>query len=69
MSFNSPGCFPVSNTILALPKTACAANSYANALGIPSATASSAIASININTYAGELPLMPTTVSKRFSGT
>ena len=26
ISFNSPGCFPVSNTIFALPRTACAAN-------------------------------------------
>ena len=56
MSLSSPGCFPVSRTIFALPRTACAANLYACALGIPSATAASAIASININTYAGELP-------------
>ena len=26
ISFNSPGCFPVSRTIFALPRTACAAN-------------------------------------------
>ena len=60
---SSPGCLPVSRTIFALPSTACAAKRYACALGMPSATAASAIASININTYAGELPLTPTTTS------
>ena len=45
MSFNSPGCIPVSRSILALPRTDCAANSYACFLGIPSATAASARAS------------------------
>ena len=29
MSFSSPGCLPVSSTILALPRTACAAKVYA----------------------------------------
>ena len=39
------------------------------ALGMPSATAASAMASININTYAGELPLTATTASIIYSGT
>ena len=69
MSFNSPGCIPVSRSILALPRTDCAANSYACFLGIPSATAASARASRKRNTYAGELPLTPVTVSIRYSGT
>ena len=69
MSFNSAGCFPVSNTILALPRTDCAANEYACVLGIPASTAASAIASINMKTYAGELPLTPTTASIRCSDT
>ena len=69
ISFNSPGCIPVSNTIFALPYTACAANSYACFLGMPSATAPSAIASININTNAGELPLTAPTTSRIFSVT
>ena len=68
MSFSSPGCLPVSSISFALPSTACAANLYACALGIPSATAASAIASRNINTYAGELPETPVTTSIRFSG-
>ena len=68
MSLSSPGCLPVSSTIFALPRTACAAKRYACARGIPSATAASAIASININTYAGELPLTETTTSIRRSG-
>ena len=50
ISLSSAGCFPVSKTIFALPSTAWAANLYACARGIPSATAASAIASINRNT-------------------
>ena len=50
ISFSSPGCFPVSSTIFALPSTACAAKVYACCLGMPPATAASAIASMNRNT-------------------
>ena len=67
ISLSSPGCFPVSRTIFALPSTAWAANVYAWLLGMPPATAASAIASININTYAGELPLTAVTTSISFS--
>ena len=65
---SSPGCLPVSSISFALPSTDCAANLYACALGMPSATAASAIASRNIKTYAGELPETPTTASIRCSG-
>jgi len=41
ISLSSAGCFPVSKTIFALPSTAWAANLYACARGIPSATAAS----------------------------
>ena len=47
-SFNYPGCYPVSSTILADPKTVYAANFCATSLGSPILTPPSAIASINI---------------------
>ena len=69
ISLSSPGCFLVSSTILAAPITACAQNSYAISLFIPYETAQSAIASININAYAGEDPLAPITTSIKLSST
>ncbi len=61
ISLSSPGCFPVSRTIFAEPKTACAANLYALSLGIPDRTAASAMASMNMKTYAGLLPVSAVT--------
>lgn len=45
-SLRAPGCFPVSNTILAAPRTVCAANEVAISRGMPILTAPSDSASI-----------------------
>ena len=45
----------------------CSASLYALALGIPSLTPASAIASININTYAGDDPHRAIKAWKSFS--
>ena len=66
-SFSAAGCWPVSSTIRAEPATAAAAMRYADALGNPSATPASAMASMNIYTYAGEQPATAVAASKRCS--
>ena len=63
LSLSTPGWVPVSSTIFAAPSTACAANVYAYARGMPCRTAASAIASINRSTYAGDEPLTAVTTS------
>lgn len=62
-SFNCPGCFPVSSTIFALPRTVWAAISQAVLRGSPYFTPLSASASINMYTKAGEQPLTQPTAS------
>eukprot|EP00581_Thalassiosira_minuscula_P020594 CAMPEP_0184440160 /NCGR_PEP_ID=MMETSP0738-20130409/753202_1 /TAXON_ID=385413 /ORGANISM="Thalassiosira miniscula, Strain CCMP1093" /LENGTH=121 /DNA_ID=CAMNT_0026808017 /DNA_START=94 /DNA_END=459 /DNA_ORIENTATION=+ len=49
-SFNSPGCFPVFNTISAAPLTVWAANFVATVLGKPALTPPSLNASMNWKT-------------------
>mmetsp|Transcript_2947 Transcript_2947/g.7974 ORF Transcript_2947/g.7974 Transcript_2947/m.7974 type:complete len:226 (-) Transcript_2947:78-755(-) len=69
MSFSSPGCLPVSSTILAAPMTVWAASFVATGLGRPDLTPPSDRASIMRKTYAGPLPLRPVTASRKDSST
>ena len=69
MSLSTPGCLPVSITILAEPSTVCAASCWATSLGSPARTPPSASASIMTKMYAGPLPLRPVTALSSFSST
>ena len=62
-SRSSAGCLPVSSTILAAPKSVCAANSSASLRGSPAATPPSASASMTRKAKAGPLPESPVTAS------
>mmetsp|Transcript_20047 Transcript_20047/g.60740 ORF Transcript_20047/g.60740 Transcript_20047/m.60740 type:complete len:268 (-) Transcript_20047:304-1107(-) len=69
ISLSSPGCFPVSSTMVAAPRTVCAARRSATWRGRPARTAPSASASMKLNTKAGPEPETPVTASRSFSFT
>mmetsp|Transcript_30273 Transcript_30273/g.81370 ORF Transcript_30273/g.81370 Transcript_30273/m.81370 type:complete len:215 (+) Transcript_30273:420-1064(+) len=66
-SLSSPGCLPVSRTMVAAPRTVFAASCVATGRGSPALTPPSLSASMNWNTYAGPEPDRPVTASRSAS--